>query len=370
MKTICFLLAVLGLQPVLAEQVHFYIGTYTDHSSSKGIYEGALDTSTGQLGSILLAVPAADPSFLAFDPQEKNLYAAEESPSTGQVQALARKSDGSLSPLNTQPAGGQGTCHVSVDPSGHDVLIANYGSGSIACFPRHVDGSLGSQTTFIPLHGSGPDAKRQKSAHAHSIYVSPDDAFVYVCDLGSDAVWIFKFDAGSGTLAPSRPAWTSVLPGSGARHLVFSADSKFVYVANEMGHSVSAFTRDIGSGKLTLFQTISTLPEGLSATNVTTAEIAFHPSGKWLYVSNRGCDTISVFNRATSGRLKLGQSISADVKTPRNFAIDPTGRWMIVAGQGDNRLAVLEIDPNTGRLKATAQSADVGSPVCILFENR
>jgi len=370
MKSLRILLAVaMCVRPALGEQMHFYVGTFTDNSASKGIYQGTLDILSGKLGPLTLAAPALDPAFLASDPSGNELYAVQEISGTGRVQSFERKPNGSLVPLNEQSSGGNGTCHVAVDPTGQDLLIANYGSGSIACFRLKQDGFLGIRTALIPFAGSGPNAKRQERPHAHSIYVSPDDAFVYACDLGTDHVWIFKFDAAAGTLVANVPPSASVPPGSGPRHLVFSPDGKLVYVANELGHSVSSFSRNPGTGSLTPLQTIATLSEGTPAGDVATAEIVIHPSGRWLYVSNRGCDTISVFVLDATGWLKLAQSISAGVKTPRSFALDPTGHWMITAGQTDNLLAVLKIDSDTGELTPTAQSAQVGSPVCILFES-
>jgi 6-phosphogluconolactonase len=358
----------IAFSPVFGDPEPFYLGTYTGHSSSKGIYEGSLDSESGKLGPVILAALTANPSFLALSPGGNALYAAGESPGVGRLQAFGREPHGGLFPLNVQSAGGSGACYVTVDPGGQNVLIANYGSGSIACFRIQPNGALGLRTAFIPFAGSGPNAKRQEGPHAHSIYVSPDDAFVYACDLGSDRVWIFKFDGGAGTLVPATPPFAIVPPGSGPRHLAFSLDGKYVYVANEMGHTVSVFFRDVATGILHPLQTVDALPAGTPAENVTTAEIVLHPSGKWVYVSNRGCDTVSVFAPDPMGRLNLIQSISAGVNFPRSIAVDPSGRWMIAAGQKDNRIAVLKIDPQTGLLSATLQSAQVGSPVCILFE--
>jgi 6-phosphogluconolactonase len=355
-----------AFSPVFGDSEPFYLGTYTDHSSSKGIYEGSLDSGTGKLGPLILAGLTVNPSFLALSPSGNALYASCETP--GDVQAFGREPHGGLFPLNRQAAGGSGTSYVAVDPGGQDVLIANYTSGSIACFRLQPNGSLGLRTAFVQFTGSGPNAKRQQGPHAHSIYVSPDDAFVYACDLGSDHVWIFKFDGAAGTLVPATPPFAIVPPGSGPRHLAFSLDGKYVYVANEMGHTVSVFFRDVATGVLNPLQTIDALPAGTPAENVTTAEIVLHPSGKWVYVSNRGCDTVSVFAPDSMGRLNLIQSISAGVNFPRSIAVDPSGRWLITAGQKDSRIAVLKIDPQTGLLSATLQSAQVGSPVCILFE--
>jgi 6-phosphogluconolactonase len=192
---------------------------------------------------------------------------------------------------------------------------------------------------------------------------------VYACDLGSDRIWIFKFDAARGRLVANDPPWAQVPPGNGPRHLVFSRNGGFLYVSNELGHSITVFARDSSTGKLTPLQT-TVVPSGKSGGNIRTAELALHPSGKWLYVSNRGGDTLSMFAVRSSGRLGLIQTIAAGVKSPRSFAIDPLGRWIIVAGQNDNRIAVLKIDARSGELSATAPSARAGGPVCVLFEKK
>jgi 6-phosphogluconolactonase len=360
---------VLGTISAFGEQESFYIGTYTDHSSSKGIYQGSLDSVTGKLGRIVLAAAASDPSFIALSPDGQTLYAAEELPDAGRVQAFRRTNDGSLFALNRRSAGGQATCHVSIDPSGRDVLVANYGSGTIACFRIRKDGAIGFRTARIRFSGSGPNEDRQQGPHAHCIYASPDDAFVYACDLGSDRIWIFKFDAARGRLVAHDPSWAQVPPGSGPRHFFFSRDGKFVYVTNELGHSVTVFARNSSIGNLTWLQTI-VIPSEKSGQKSSAAEIALHPSGRWLYVSSRGSDTLSVFATRPSGRLRLIQAVCAGVKSPRSFAIDPLGRWLVAAGQDDNRIAVLRIDARNGELSATTHSARLGSPVCVLFEKK
>ena len=358
----------LGLVPVLGDQEPFYIGTYTDHNSSQGIYQGTMDPVSGKLGPITPAATASDPSFLALSPNGDALYAAEETPGPGSVEAFQRSEKGTLTPLNKEPAGGSGTCHVSVDPSGRDVLVANYNSGTIACFRLKLGGAIGARTALVQYKGSGPNPARQAGPHAHSIYASPDDAYVYACDLGTDHVWIFKFDPATGTLHAATPPAAEVLPGSGPRHLAFARGGRDVYVTSEMGDSVTFFTRNSHTGQLTRQQTVSTMPAGQPDAKTATAEIVLHPDGKWLYASNRGSDAVSVFAVASSGRIKLIQVIAAGVKVPRNVAIDPTGRWMITAGQNDSRLAVLKIDPQTGKLSATANAAQVPAPVCVLFE--
>lgn len=353
--------------PLFAKESRFFLGTYTSASGSQGIYEGSLDSETGKLGPITLAAAADNPSFLAFSADGNYLYAALEKPGVGGVEAFRCGRNGSLTRLNERSAEGIGTCHVSYNAIGSEVMVANYGSGSIACFGVDRDGAVGARTALIIFKGSGPNVARQQSPHAHSIYPGPDGNYVYACDLGSDKIWIFRL-SGRGILEPGEPAFARVPPGGGPRHLAFEPGGRFVYAVDEMGHAVTVFERDGSTNGLTARQTISVLPAGVPDKDVRTAEIALHPSGKWLYVSNRGCETISVLAVGADGRLALIQSVPAEVKGPRSFTMDRSGKWLIVAGQDDNRIVELKIDPATGRLSSTGESARVGSPVCVLFE--
>ena len=350
----------------LGAEATFYLGTYTKSGKSQGIYVGKLDPETGRLGPLELAGEAKSPSFVALSPSGKALYASIED-GGGSVGAFAVGAGGKLTALNVQPAGGPGTCHVWVDATGTKVLAANYSGGSIAVFEAKADGSLGERTAFVQFEGSGPDQVRQKKSYGHSIYTDATNRFVYSCDLGSDNVWSFQFDAGKGTLTPTTPPSGTVPPGSGPRHFAQHPNGKFAYANNEMGLSVTAFARDPATGVLTALQTLPTVPEGTERQGVSTAEIFIHPTGKWLYVSNRGHDTIAVYAIGADGTLTWIENAPAMVKVPRGFGIDPSGRWLITAGQNDDRIAVLQIDPATGKLTATDQSAEVGSPVCVLF---
>ncbi len=348
-----------------AAEMPFYIGTYTNKTESKGIYLSHLDTATGKLGPIELAVEASDPNFLAIAPGGKFLYAATRE-AKGSVAAFAIEPDDKLRLLNEVPSGGLGTCHVATD--GRNLLAANYTSGSVVCFSLKPDGSLGAQTALIALRGTGPNTKRQESPHAHSVYI--DKGFAYAGDLGSDTVWSFRYDATTGSLTPTDPAGGKTPPGGGPRHVALHPGGKFAYACNEMGLSVTAFSRDPVNGTLMAMQTLSTLPDGVSSEGSSTAECLLHPSGKWLYVSNRGHDSIAVFAVQDDGKLAWVETVPAQVQVPRGFGIDPTGRWLIAAGQKDNKIAVLEIDSKTGRLTPTGEAAGVPAPVCLVFVPR
>jgi len=350
-----------------SHEAAFYLGTSTTNSSSKGVYLGKLDADSGKLGAITLAAAANNPSFVTLSPDGKFLYAALEA-ECGAVGAFAVKGDGSLQPLNIQPSGGGGACHVSVDAQGRHVFVANYGGGNISCFPVKSDGSLGAATSSRQFSGSGPNPKRQTKSFAHSVYTSPDDRFVYACDLGSDTVWSFRFDTGTGTLTPTEPPAGTVPPGGGPRHLAFHPGGRFVFANNEMGLSVTVFSRDPVTGVLTPRQTIptSTKSDG-PVEGVTTSEIVCHPSGKWLYVSSRGDDIIAVYSWTEDGKLTLVENAPAGVQIPRGMAIDPTGKWIVAAGQKDNKITVLKIDPATGKLSPTGQTAETPAPLCVTF---
>ena len=368
MPRIIYYLALLLLTDLAAtaQPFRFYLGTYTDPTLSHGIYTGTLDSRTGQLSPLVLVATLTSPSFLAMSPKQPVLYALTAN-AHGTVAAFRPAADGSLTPLNEVPSGSVG-CHVSVDATGHTVFLASYGAGTVSAFALKADGSVGPRTAFIQETGTGPNHVRQTQPHVHSLYHDPENRHVYACDLGTDHVYIFDYNPATGGLTPATPPFATVPPGSGPRHLAWSLDGRFAYVNGEMGLNVTVFTRDPATGALTAVQTIPTLPPGSDLNGVTTAEIVLHPSGRWVYVSNRGCGTITVFARGEDGKLTYVQNAPAQVKVPRGFAVDPSGKWLLVGGQMDNKIAVLQIDPETGKLSATDQTAPVGAPVCVIFD--
>ena len=348
-----------------ADTAEFYIGTYTKPGGSLGIYRGTVDLKSGALSTPVLAGEAKSPSFLAVHPNAKFLYAAIES-GGGTVGAFAIEKDGSLRRLNDESTKGAGNCHVTVHPGGKHVLAANYGGGSIAALPIREDGSVAPASAFIQHTGSGPNPSRQKEPHAHSIYVSGD--FAYACDLGTDDVFVYRFDATKGTLTPNDPPSGKLPPGSGPRHLAFHPKGGFAYVCDEITSAVSALAHDAKKGTLTAIQTLSTLPDGYAdARKNSTAEIFCHPNGRFVYVSNRGHDSIAVFAIGGDGKLTNVQIAPAGVKVPRGFALSPDGGWLVAAGQDSNSLASHKVDPMTGKLTPASQVNGVGAPVCVVF---
>lgn len=374
MKLFCLAVALvlLWLAPAAAREQLVYIGTYTG-AKSKGIYVSRFDPATGRLTAPELAAETTNPSFLAIHPRERFVYAVGEvddgkGKGNGTVTAFAiEPKTGKLTLLNQQSSGGGGPCHLAVDAKGKCVLTANYGSGSVAVLPIRADGSLGAPATTIQHAGSGANPERQAGPHAHFISPSPDDRFALACDLGLDKVIAYQLDSKTPKLTPAIPEFAKVAAGAGPRHLTFSPDGKFVYVINEMISSITAFRYEAKTAALTEVQTISTLPKD-SATTSYCAEIAMHPTGKFLYGSNRGHDSIAVFAvEQQSGKLTALEYPSTQGRTPRHFAIDPTGRWLLAENQGSDSVVVFSIDAVTGQLKPTGQTVAVGSPVCAVF---
>jgi 6-phosphogluconolactonase len=360
-------------KPASTSKYIAYIGTYTAKTSSKGIYAYKFDAEKGQLTSIGAAAETQDPSFLVVHPNGKFLYAVNEvgnfnGGSNGAVSAFALDAKtGALKFLNQVSTRGAGPCYISFDKTGAYVLVANYDGGSIASFAVHEDGSLGTVSGFVQHSGSGPNKERQEGPHAHWIGTSPDNRFALAVDLGLDQVLVYGFDANKGLFTPMLSGFAKVKPGAGPRHLAFHPNGKFAFVLSEIDSSVTVFSYQAKSGAFSSLQTISTLPADYSGPKEA-AEIAVHPSGKFLYTSNRGHDSIAIFAIDPSkGRLKsLGQVLTGG-KTPRHFAIDPTGRYLLAENQESNNVVVFHIDSATGALTPTGQTIDVPSPVCITF---
>jgi 6-phosphogluconolactonase len=348
-----------------------YIGTYTEHGS-KGIYVCWFDPETGRLGSPVLAAGTSQASFLAVSADRTFLYAVNEvdrfdGKSTGAVSAFSiDSSSGKLTLLNEVSSRDPGPAHIVIDRTGRYALVANYDGGSVAVFSLLRDGKIGEPTGFARHSGSSVNRERQEGPHAHEVVMSPDNRFAVVADLGLDELFVYPFDDSSGTLGEARVVKTRA--GAGPRHLTFSGDGKFVYVINELASSVTVYCYEASGGAMTPVQTISTLRSGFAGAS-TAAEVALHPSGKFLYASNRGDDnSIAVFavDRA-KGTLSLIEHVPPSGKTPRHFAIDPGGRWLMAANQDSNTIVTFRIDGKTGRLTAAGQPTEIFSPTMVDF---
>jgi 6-phosphogluconolactonase len=286
----------------------------------------------------------------------------------GSVNAFAiTPKTGKLTLLNRQSSHGAGPCYVSVDHTGRFVLVANYASGSVAILPIQDDGHVGEATDVIQHPGATRDPDQPGYPHAHSITPSPDNRFALAPDLGLDRIFVYRLDASAGRLLPNNPPWAAVKPGSGPRHLVFHPKRPFVYVINELGHTVILFAWNASSGTLQEVQTTSTLPADFHGENAC-ADVHITPSGRFLYGSNRGHDSIAIFAvEESAGTLsRVGHQPTLG-KCPRNFAIDPTGVWLLAANQDTDSIVVFRIDPVTGRLSPNGRAATVSKPVCLKF---
>lgn len=349
-----------------------FIGTYTQ-GGSEGIYAAKFDPSTGRLGKAHLAGKMEHPSFLAIHPSGKFLYAVGEitdyeGQPSGFVQAFEIDSnDASLTPLNRMATAGGAPCHLVVDAAGHTVLVANYVGGNVATFTIEPDGRLGKRVSVQQHAGSSVNAQRQKEPHAHSINLDAANRFAYAADLGVDKIYIYRFNAATGELSTDgAPRNAQVAPGSGPRHFAFHPTRPFAYVINELRSTIDVFEHDAESGVLTPRQTISTLPEGYAEDSFT-AEVVVHPSGKFVYGSNRGHDSIAVFRVEDSGQLTPVEIEKTRGKTPRNFAIDPSGKYLFAENQGSDSIVLFRIDPQSGELEATGETLEVPVPVCVKF---
>ena len=349
-----------------------YVGTYTDRGS-QGIYAYRFDPSSGELGDVGLVATTDNPSFLAVAANNTYLYALNEinkfdAGETGAVTTYSLdRNSGKLTQLQQVSSLGPGPAHLSLDRAGKFVLVANYDGGSIAVFPIEKDGTLGTRTAFVQHTGSSANKDRQSSPHAHEIQVTVDNKFVLVADLGLDELLVYHFDEKKGALSPANPPYVKVSPGSGPRHFTIAPGGKFVYLANELSSTVIVYSFDNLSGRLTELETISTLPKGFQGEN-TTAEITTDMAGKFLYVSNRGDDSIAVFAiDQGNGKLSLVERVKTGGKEPRHFTLDPTGKWLFAENQNSNDVRIFRVDSESGRLTPTSHTIEVNSPVCVVL---
>lgn len=348
-----------------------YVGTYT-RGESRGIYLLRLNGATGEVSGLSLAAEAENPSFLALHPSLRYLYAVHEVSSLegepgGAVSAFSIEEDGRLRLLNRQSSGGSGPCYISLDAAGRNALVANYGGGSVAVLPIASDGRLKKISSRVQHQGSSVHPRRQQGPHAHCIVLDPANRLAFAADLGLDQILVYRFDGDRGTLAPHPTPSASLAAGAGPRHFTFHPTGRWAYSINELNSTVTVFSYDSEQGTLSELETLSTLPPDLEVSN-TTAEVQVHPSGKFLYASNRGHDSLAIFEIDPSeGHLRMAGHQSTLGRTPRNFGIDPSGRFLLAANQGSDSLAVFRIQPDTGRLIPTGQLLKVPAPVCVKF---
>ena len=346
-----------------------YVGTYTGQGSD-GIYAYHFNPDKGELIPIGLVAKTDNPTFIAIDSTEKFLYAVNELDSfqnqpTGAISVFAiDKKSGQLKLLQQISSLGAAPAHLSVDKSGRNLLVANYNGGNFVVFPIGIDGQLAPHTTLKQDSGSSVKPEQQ-GPHAHFIQATNNNKFVLTADLGIDKIIINRFNDKTGILTPAGSGFAKLEPGSGPRHIAFSPSGKYVYVLNELNSTVTVFSLDDETGVMQSKQVLSTLPENFKGNN-SGAEIEVDSKGKFLYVSNRGDNSIGQFSiNSDDGSLKPVDWISSGGKTPRNFAIDPTGKWLFAANQDSDNIAMFRIDAANGRLKQVSDSTRLVAPVCI-----
>jgi 6-phosphogluconolactonase len=354
-------------QKTTSSRYRIFVGTYTDKTQSKGIYTLDFNAATGKFSQPELAAEAPQPSWVLVARNGKFLYAANEDGKSSAVSAFAiGDKAGKLTLLNKLPSQGEGPCHLALDQTGKYLFVANYDSGTVAVFPILPDGRLGEHSAVQKNQGAtGPNKERQDAPHAHWVATSADNQLLYVADLALDRILIYKFDAATGALTPENFSATPA-PGTGPRHAAFAPNDKFLYLLGELPSSVTVFAIE-GKNTYRNVQQISALPKDFKGRN-DAAEIAVHPSGKFLYTSNRGQETIAVFSiDPAKGTLTHVENVPTQGKEPRHFAIDPTGHYLLAENQNSDTIVEFKIDQATGKLTATGEVVHVPAPVCLTF---
>lgn len=351
--------------PTATQPTGLYLGTYT-RTTSRGVYRVPFDASSGALGEPALVAEAKNPTWLAWSAHRRYLYVTDAGLEGVRAYAMDAAT-GALTFLNQEGSGAGHPTHLVAEVSGRMLISANYGSGTVTAWPLHPDGSLGPRSALAQHIGSSVNPERQKEPHAHGVTLSPDQRFLFVPDLGIDKVMIYAIDPATATFAPHTQASVAVPPGSGPRHLAFSPDANHAYVINEMGGTISVFAYEATAGRLTLMETVPTLPEDFDGANKT-AEIVVHPSGRYVYGSNRGHDSIAAFTRnPQTGSLTHLETVPSGGRSPRHFDLSPDGTWLVTLHEDSHDGCVFRVDAETGRLTRTEHSLHVPQPVCILF---
>ena len=357
-----------GQRPVI-----LYVGCYT--ARGQGIYRYSVNPATGELALLGVTGDQLNPSFLAIDPQQRYLYAANEignyeGRQSGSVSAFAIEPDGSLRFLNRQPTEGRNPAHISVDPTNRYVMAANYSGtttneGNMAVIPIQRNGSLSPPSQVVIHRGTlGPN---QTAPHAHMVLSDFSGRYVLANDLGLDRTFIYRLDGTTGTLNPGDPDGLGAPSGAGPRHLAFHPNGRFVFILHELNSTLRSLSWDSQRGVMQQIQTISTLPPNYAGIN-STAHVVVAPSGRFVYTSNRGHDSIALFSvNPETGMLEFIERVWTYGETPRNFAIDPTGNFMYVGHQNTDNIVVFRVNQTSGRLTPTGLFYGAGQPVCFVF---
>jgi 6-phosphogluconolactonase len=357
-----------------------YFGTHTqnlpnatmqEEATGHGIFAARLDARTGHLRSLGPVAEVDRPTWIVADPTRPILYSVSEMGNDGRTEdsvfAFAvDPASGTLRPLSKTSSGGSGATHLAVDPASHTLFVAHFGSGQVSALPILADGSLAAVASVRRDYGFGPNP-RQKSPHAHAVAVDPSNHFVLVADLGADRIFVYRFDVGTRQLSQADPAFAAVTRGAGPRHLVFHPNGRFLFLDTELSAQLLSFRWDAHRGRLHLLQTLATMPPDYQGPK-SAAEIRVSHDGRFVYVSNRGDDTIVGYSvNPRTGMLSEIQRIPSGGKTPWSFELDATGRWLLAANEASSTVTVLGIDPQTGQLRATSETLPVPKPVSVTF---
>lgn len=347
-----------------------YVGTYTKRPQGHGdgIYVCRFDPEAGSMTHVQTVSGVVNPSFLALSGDGRHLYSITEGEEAG-VAAFSRNAEsGELRELNSEAAQGIGACYISLDHSGRFVLVANYGSGTVAALPISRDGRLQPASSWVQHEGSSVHPDRQEGPHAHMIAPAPDGRFIFAVDLGADRIFAYRLDMSTGKLDPvdSASAGARAEPGAGPRHFAFTPDGRYVYVINELASTLTAYAYEGATGAMRPLATVSTLPEDFDGQN-TTAQVVVSPDGKFVYGSNRGHDSIACWAIGDDGMLTFVERVSSGGKEPRNFNIDASGNWLLAANQKSDSVVTFRRDPATGMIEFAGTVAQVPTPVCVVF---
>lgn len=339
----------------------FYVGT-GDKADNSVISLCELNLSDGKISRIDSFLSPKGPGYVAISPNKKNLYSVS---GANTITAFSIQPDKKLKELNSAPSEGLNPCHVSVHPSGKMAFISNYTGGSFTAYTLQADGQVNPASYTEQYTGTGPNTKRQEKAHAHYAEATPDGKYVYVVDLGSDKIMNYVVDVKTGKLTPNpaQPAFIAKA-GSGPRHFAFGNNGKSIYLLNELDATLTTGSVD-NNGVITALKTYETVPAGL--TGNTSAAVHLHPNGKFVYVSNRGHNSITGFKILDNGNLEKVDQITLSVSIPRDFNFDPSGKYMVIGNQDKNNLSVYTVNPKTGELTFLHESIAIKAPICIKF---
>ncbi len=363
-----FLLAIFGAvaSPALATDVFVYFGSH-GKGPNVGFSLAHFNTETGKLTTPVFLEEAVAPAYFILSADQKYLYTCNSAPGSDVSAYAIDPATAKLTFLNKKPSRGGDPSYVSLDATEHFLMVANYDGRSIAVYQILEDGSIGECTAFVEHTGTSVNPIRQTQPRPHCICVDPSNQFVLVPDLGVDKLYVYRLNQETGALVPNDPAFASVLPGSGPRHVIFDQSGKYAYLINEIGSTIIRYGWDSTSGTLTPFETVSTLPKDFDGTS-TCAEILMHPGGKFVYATNRGHNSVAVFLvDEQNGSLTLVQHISTQGKTPRNCEFDPTGKWLLVTNQDSSNAVVFRINAETGLLTQFGNPVPVPAPFCERF---